>query len=148
MRSGGTGKDLIFVPSGGQGADEALAESASMKRYLVEHGVPETQILEENRSATTFENMKFSKALIEAAKPDGKVLFSTNSYHIFRSGLFARRVKLRAVGIGARAKWYFWPNAAVRELIGLLTKHKGKQAAVLAGLTGIYALLVWLMYHE
>ena len=106
-----TGKAPIFVPSGGQGPDEPISESAAMKSYLLERGVPEERILEEDRSTDTFENMKFSREKLRAVDPDGKVAFSTTNYHVFRGGLYARRVKMRAVGMGARTKWYFWPNA-------------------------------------
>ena len=74
----------------------------------------------EDKSATTYENMKFSKALIEERKKDAKVIFSTTNYHVFRSGILAGKVGLRVLGIGSKTKWYFWPNAFVREFIGLL----------------------------
>ena len=115
-----TGKELMFITSGGQGADEVIPESSAMKRYLIEHGIPEERIIEENQSTSTYENMLYSKDKIWEIDPEGKVAFSTTNYHVFRSGLFARRVKMRAVGMGADTKWYFWPNAAVREFIGLL----------------------------
>ena len=141
-----TGKELIFITSGGQGADEVVSESAAMKQYLLDKGIPEEQIIEEHRSTSTYENMKFSKEIIDRINPDGKVIFSTTNYHLFRSGVFARRVKMRATGIGAKTKWYFWPNASVREFVGLLTKHTGKQAAVLLGMILIYSLSVLLSY--
>ena len=136
-----TGKDLIFVASGGQGADEVISESEAMKRYLMAKGIPENRILKEDRSTNTLENMKFSKAKIGERASDAKIAFSTTNYHVFRSGLCARRVKMQAVGMGARAKWYFWPNALVREFVGLLTEHRGKQALILAGLIAVYAAL-------
>ena len=102
-----TGKELTFITSGGQGPDEPVSESAAMKRYLMERGVPEERIVEEDRSTNTFENMRFSKEKIQAIDPAGKIAFSTTNYHVFRSGLFARRVKMRAVGMGAETKWYF-----------------------------------------
>ena len=139
-----TGRELTFVTSGGRGPDEAVSESASMKRYLMEHGVPEERIIEEDRSGDTFENMKFSKEKIWAIDPGATVAFSTTNYHVFRSGLFARRVKMRAVGMGAKTKWYFWPNAAVREFVGLLTQHRDKQALILGGMVVAYvALTLW-----
>ena len=142
-----TGKALTFIPSGGQGPDEVISESAAMKRYLTAHGVPEDRIIEEDRSTDTFENMKFSKEKIGERKPDAKIAFATTNYHVFRSGLFARRVKMRAVGMGAKTKWYFWPNAAVREFIGLLTKHKGKQALILGSMVAIHVALTLLAYR-
>ena len=141
-----TGKALFFVPSGGKGSDETVSECECMKQYLLEHGVPAEQILEEGRAENTYENMLFSKNMIEEQNPDAKVLFSTTNYHVFRSGLMARRVKMRAIGIGARTKWYFWPNASVREFFGLLQGHKLKQILVLAGLVASFVILTILSY--
>ncbi len=129
-----TGKELTFVTSGGQGRNEVTSESASMKRYLLEHGIKPERIIEEDRSKDTYENMLFSREKIGEITGDTKIAFSTTNYHVFRSGLLARFVKMRAVGMGAKTKWYFWPNAAVREFIGLLTKHRVKQAVILGSM--------------
>lgn len=141
------GKALTFVTSGGKGPDEVISESAGMKRYLMERGVPESRIIEEDQSTSTFENMKFSKEKILAVNPEGKVAFSTTNYHVFRSGLFARRVKMRAQGMGADTKWYFWPNAAVREFVGLITAHRLKQGAILLSMIAFYLILTILNYR-
>lgn len=141
-----TGKELVFITSGGQGADEVISESSAMKRYLIEHGIPENRIIEENQSTSTYENMLYSKNKIWQLDPEGKIAFSTTNYHVFRSGLFARRVKMRAVGMGADTKWYFWPNAAMREFIGLLTKHRVKQAVILLGMILANIVLTILAY--
>ena len=142
-----TGRELIFITSGGQGPDETISESAAMKHYLMEHGVPESRIVEEDQSSDTFENMKFSKEKIIEIDPSGRIAFSTTNYHVFRSGLFARRVKMRAVGMGAKTKWYFWPNAAVREFVGLLTAHRLKQGMIIGGLVLSYLILTLLSYR-
>ena len=142
-----TGKDLVFVTSGGQGPDEVVSESACMKQYLMQQGIPEEQIIGEDRSTSTFENMKYSKEKIWAENPDGKVAFSTTNYHVFRGGLYARRVKMRAVGMSSGTKWYFWPNAAVREFVGLLTEHRGKQALIFCGMLVIYIVLTLVVYR-
>ncbi len=143
-----TGRELIFVTSGGRGPNEAISESAAMKRYLLQQGVPAERIIEEDLSTSTFENMKFSKEKIRQIDGggQGKIVFATTNYHVFRSGLCARRVKMRAVGVGAKTKWYFWPNAAVREFVGLLTEHRGKQALILGGLLAFYTVLTLLNY--
>ena len=142
-----TGRELTFVTSGGQGPDEVISESASMKRYLMEQGVPAERIIEEDRSTDTRENMRFSKEKIWAADPKAKVAFCTTNYPVFRSGLFARRVKMRAVGMGADTKWYFWPNAAVREFVGLLTQHLDKQVLILGSMAAAYVILTVVSYH-
>ncbi|MBQ6389405.1 MAG: YdcF family protein [Mogibacterium sp.] len=141
-----TGKDLVFVTSGGQGPDEVMSESRSMKYYLLEQGIPADQIIEEDQSSDTHENMQFSKAKIEE-HGTGKVAFSTTNYHVFRSGLCARRVKMRAVGMGAKTKWYFWPNASVREFVGLLTEHRLKQAIIFGSLITSYLVLTIMSFQ-
>ncbi|MBQ6677189.1 MAG: YdcF family protein [Clostridia bacterium] len=142
-----TGKELLFVTSGGKGSDEVLSESAVMKRYLIEHGIPEDRIIEENKSVDTYQNMKFSKEKIDAIDPDGKIAFSTTNFHVFRSGIFARRFKMRAIGVGAKTKWYFWPNASVREFACLLTKHKLKQAVIFTVMLAVFTGLVLFTYR-
>lgn len=142
-----TGKAPILIPSGGQGRNEVISESESMKNYLLEKGVPKEHILMEDRSASTRENMRFSKEIIEKVNPEGKIAFATTNYHVFRSGLMARRVKMRAVGMGAHTKWYFWPNAAVREFVGILTEHRLKQALILAGMILFYVITTVLSYR-
>ena len=135
---------MTFITSGGKGTDEVNSESASMKRYLLEHGIPEERIIEEDRSRDTFQNMRNSKEIIDRIDAGAKVAYSTTNYHVFRSGIFARRVKMRAAGMGARTKWYFWPNAAVREFAGLLSKHCVKQALILGGIVAFYIILtIW-----
>ena len=142
-----TGKAPVFVPSGGKGSDEIVSECGCMTAYLKEQQVPPEHILEEDQAENTYENMLFSKEKIQNLKPDAKVLFSTTNYHVFRSGLMARRIKLRAIGIGARTKWYFWPNASVREFFGLLQGHKIKQILVLVGLVISFVGLTILNYQ-
>lgn len=139
-----TGKKAVFVPSGGQGSDEIISEGEAMKRYLLEQGIPEEQIMPETKSTNTLENMKFSKELI--GDNGAKVAFSTTNYHVFRSGIFSNQAKLKAEGMGSKTKWYFWPNAFIREFIGLIVSQKKKiiVLTVLAALISA-ALALWTM---
>ena len=144
-----TGKDPVFVASGGQGADEVISESECIKRYLLSRGISEERILMEDQSASTFENMKFSREKILEADPEGKgkTAFSTNGYHVFRSGILAGQAGLKAEGMGAGTRWYFWPNAAVREFIGILTEHRRQQAVIFICMALISLTLTILRYY-
>jgi uncharacterized SAM-binding protein YcdF (DUF218 family) len=144
---GETGKELTFITSGGKGTEEAVSESRWMHDYLTQQGIPEELIVEEDQATTTHENMIFSKKKIQEINPKAKIAFSTSNYHVFRSGLYARREKMRAVGMGARTKWYFWPNASVREFAGILSEHRLKQAIILCGLIALNLILVLLAYY-
>ena len=125
-----TGEAPVFVPSGGQGTDETISEAGCMRNYLLEQGIPESRILVEDKSVNTFENMRFSLAKIQETDESPKIAFATTNYHVLRSGIIALNAGIRAQGIGARTKWYFWPNAFIREFIGLLVS-KWKQHVLL-----------------
>lgn len=115
-----TGKKAILLPSGGQGSDEPMSEAEAMKRYLLEKGILEEQIMVENKSKNTIQNMCFSKKIIDKINPNSKVVFSTTNYHVFRSGIISRQNQFEPDGMGSKTKWYFWPNAYIREVIGML----------------------------
>ena len=140
-----TGKDLIFIPTGGKGTETRPSECACITQYLLEQGIPENLIIGEDKATTTVENMKFSKEIINKIKPDGKVIFATSRFHVFRSGLYARREKIKAVGIGANTSWYYWPNAAIRELGVLLVTHKWKQTLIYLGILAVFTALALLV---
>ncbi|WEV63322.1 YdcF family protein [Bifidobacterium sp. ESL0732] len=56
----------LFIVSGGQGADEEISEAEAMKRYLVEEsGVPADNIIKEDQSTTTLENLRNSKVIMD-----------------------------------------------------------------------------------
>ena len=100
-----------------------MPEGEAMRRYMLEQGIPETRIHAETASANTYQNMAFSKAIIDSINPEGKTIFATTSYHVFRSGVWASQAGLKAEGIGGKTKWWFWPNAFIRECVGLLQKR-------------------------
>ena len=115
-----TGKAMKYVPSGGQGANEIMSEGSAMELYLLSHGAEDYEVFPEKKSVNTWENMCFSKAIIDGLKPEAKVAFATTNYHILRSGILARKAGLDAEGIAGDTKWYFWPNGFVREFFGIL----------------------------
>ncbi len=100
-------KHARFVPSGGQGRDEVISEAESMKRYLMEQGVPEDNILKEDRSVNTYQNMEFSKNTIEADAGDiskAAIAFSTTNYHVFRGYTLAKKLGMKVRGLSAKTK--------------------------------------------
>lgn len=119
------GRPVKFVPSGGQGANEVISEGAALELYLLSHGAEQYEILAEKKSKNTYENFLFSKKLIEEEKPDARICFATTNYHVYRSGLIAKRMGLNNIeGISSSTKWYFWPNGFLREFIAILAMEK------------------------
>ena len=148
MQKETTGKDVIFVPSGGQGADEVIAEADALKNYLVSAGIPEERILSENGSANTYENIANSVRLIKehANGKAAETAFSTTNYHVFRAGLIAMQQGVNMEGIGSPTKRYFWINAFVREFIATLVSERKKHVFVIAVFTVMIVLAVIVKY--
>ena len=94
-----TGKQACFIPSGGKGKDEVISEAECMKNYLVAQGIDESLIYPEAQSATTLQNMIFSKKIANAHKGNANVLFSTTNYHIFRSGMFVAKAGMKEIKV-------------------------------------------------
>ena len=117
-------KKIIYIPSGGKGGDEVIAEAEAMKNYLLEKGIKENQIMIEDKSKSTFENMKFSKNMIDQENKNAKICFSTTNYHVFRSGVIASEQGINCEGIGSTTKWYFYTNALIREFIANIVQEK------------------------
>ncbi len=135
----------VFVPSGGQGPNECMPEASAMQNYLLSQGIPAESIYPEDKSRNTYQNMEFSKALIEDKDPGAKVIFSTTNYHVFRSGVWASLAGLRAEGIGSDTKWWFWPNAFMRECVGLLANKWKQETVLLLIMIAIFTLLTILL---
>jgi len=125
-----TGKEALLIPSGGQGRDESMPEAEAMRRYLLAQGIPEDKIRMEANSKNTYQNMAYSKQIVDGIDANGKTLFATTNYHVFRSGVWANLAGLPAEGIGGKTKWWFWPNAFMRECLGLL-QNRWKQEILL-----------------
>ena len=114
----------IIIPSGGQGGDEKLSEAEAMKRYLLERGVPEAHIVPEDRSATTLENLRNSKAIIDARPGGKKTALVSSNYHIYRCLRLAREVGLTCIGVGAPVALYYWPSALIREFVAVFAQKR------------------------
>lgn len=118
------GKRATFIVSGGQGANETISEAEAMRGYLIEKGIDENFIIMEDQSVNTLQNMKFSKAKMDAIMSNYNSLFSTNNFHLFRAGIYARKAGLKSQGIGAKTALYYMPNALIREFIAITVMYK------------------------
>ena len=136
-----TKKEIIYLPSGGQGSDEIMTEALAIKNYLIEKGIDEKQIIIEDKSVNTIQNMKFSKEKIDEINKDAKIGFSTTNYHVFRSGVIANKQGIDVEGMGSKTKWYFYTNALIREFIANLVQER-KSHIVLIIMINIFLLVL------
>ena len=113
-----------LVASGGQGADEGISEAAAMRNYLTARGVPAAAILLEDKSTSTYENLRNSASLLRS-KGLQQVIVVTNRSHVFRSLYLARLHGLNASGdaapmsdrLGATVYQFARESAAVLSLM-------------------------------
>ena len=107
--------DTVCIVSGGQGKNEPYAESEGMRKYLIENGIEKDRIIEENRSKTTEENLKFSRQFLKERSSVGII---TNDFHMFRALQTAKKQGLdRACGIAAPSTKFYLPNNMFREYL-------------------------------
>lgn len=144
-----TQKEAKLLMSGGQGPDEKISEAQAMKNYALSQGVPEEDILLEDKSTNTLENMRFSKAIMEQHSPEGyQAIFTSNNYHIFRAGMYAREAGLKANGLGAKTALYYLPNAFLREYIAILMMHKRRHLVVVTLIMAVSVLSSIIMFFN
>ncbi len=88
--------DMTVIASGGQGPDEHISEAEAMADYLVEHGFPEGQILLEDESHNTSQNLMYTRELLEESGLDwqGNLLVVSNGFHLARVRMLAQRYGL------------------------------------------------------
>ncbi|MCC5875547.1 MAG: YdcF family protein [Candidatus Sumerlaeia bacterium] len=84
---------ILFT--GGLGTGERLSEAEAARLYALEKGVPDGDILLETESRTTFENMVYSKRVMEEHGL-GTALIVSDPIHMRRAMLMASRVGIDA----------------------------------------------------
>ena len=92
--------DMTVVVSGGQGSNEPTSEAACMADYLEEHGVDSDQILLEDQSSNTKENLIYSRELLEEhgiVVLRDEVLVVSNGFHLTRAQMLAERYGYKSV---------------------------------------------------
>lgn len=126
-----------LLMSGGQGPDEIIAEGQAMANYALEKGVAAEDILIENQSTNTEENLKFSYALM---KSGSRFALVTNYYHVFRALLLARQLKIKCIGYGAKTRFYFSLNAFIREFVGYVVMSRKAHLVFLSIVSALYLI--------
>lgn len=132
--------DVRLIASGGQGSDERISEARAIADYLMAKGISEECILLEDKSTTTYDNLRYSHALARQEKATPKYLFVSNNYHVFRATLYAKRLGMVGEGVGAKTAGYYIPSAFLREYIAILNKLKW----VLLAATLAFVFLIYL----
>lgn len=86
--------DMLIVVTGGKGDDEHMSEAQAMFQYLTLHGVPEEQIILEDRAENTVQNLKYTSTLLAEQGYDTtqEILVVSNGFHLARTRMLFERV--------------------------------------------------------
>ena len=78
--------DMTVVVAGGQGSDEPVSEAQAMYDYLVEHGVDGAQIIRDDQSRNTWQNINYTLELFQSgeAADTEQVLLVSSDFHLTR----------------------------------------------------------------
>jgi uncharacterized SAM-binding protein YcdF (DUF218 family) len=97
----GYGKYIIV--SGGKGPGENISEAEAGKEYLLKNGIPEKIILTDNKSLSTYENLFFSKEIMDKNSLKTAIIIS-NKFHLKRASVIAKRIGIDASYSGVLLK--------------------------------------------
>ena len=90
------------IVCGAQGRDEPVSEAEAMRAWLVEQGVPEGNIVLEDGSYNTEQNLQNAQALMRERGWESAIVV-TSDYHLERALWIARDVGIEASGIAAES---------------------------------------------
>ncbi|MGH4140197.1 YdcF family protein [Clostridium sp.] len=114
-----------IVVSGGKGSGESITEAEAMKRFLVNHGVAGAQIIKEEKSTDTLENMKFTAEVLKKLDKSKNIEITivTNNFHMFRAKFLAQRQGLKVYGYPAPLHPMLIPTCFVREYLAVINSY-------------------------
>ena len=117
----GKNPGAVIIVCGGQGPQEDITEALAMERYLVNKGIPQSKIIKEEESTSTYENFLFARKVLEPHFPQGfSAVLITNSFHIYRASKFASYAGIPANRLGAPTVWYTIPVNYLREMLAVV----------------------------
>ncbi len=115
--------DVVIVASGGYIQGKQVSEAFVIKDYLVKKGVNEENIILEEKSLDTYNNLVNSLLIIkEKGATDKKITVVTSDFHSLRVGIFAKRLGFSCVVLSAKTPLCLMPFNYFREFLALC-KH-------------------------
>jgi uncharacterized SAM-binding protein YcdF (DUF218 family) len=77
----------LMVFTGGKEPGDRFTEGGSGARWAVAQGVPESAVLTEERSRTTYQNLAGARRLLERRHPGGqhRIVVVSDPFHMFRA---------------------------------------------------------------
>lgn len=126
-------ENCIVLASGGDPQKLGISEAEVMKRELLDIGIPESNIILEQKSNNTYQNAQFSSVILRSQKNDTLVLVSSGG-HMRRSLLYFSHFGVNAVAapsdqLNAQSSWlplsynFLLADLALHEYVGIIRFH-------------------------
>lgn len=112
----------VVIVSGSQGPGEAVSEARAMYEWLIARGVAPERVVMEEQAGSSYENLIYSLAVIEAlgGGPAGRVAIISADYHMHRLCFLAKYLGCEPVRVAARSQHpALAVNYAVREAFAM-----------------------------
>lgn len=106
----------VVIVTGGKGKGENITEAEALRRFFIENHINENRILVEDRSTSTYENLKFTKELY---KIDEAVIVS-NDFHLYRATTFANKVGITGYPLAAETPKVVKATLFIREYAAVI----------------------------
>ena len=113
--------EAVVVVTGARGPQEDITEALAMERYLIGRGAPAGQIIKEEAATNTYENLVYSKAILDRRFEEGyRAVIVTNEFHMFRAMKLAGDMEMDATRVHAKTVWYEIPRNFLRECVAVI----------------------------
>ena len=112
-------EEITCIVSGGKGPDEKISEAECMYNYLVELGINSDRIIIEDKSTSTYENIKFSYEIIERMNLPRDITIVTDGFHEYRASIIAKKQGINSYAVYAKTTKIDLPYYWLREWMGL-----------------------------
>lgn len=84
-----------IIATGAKGEGENITEASAIRKQLIKLGVREEDIIEENKSTNTVENLKFAKKIMQKKGFKSSIII-TNYFHIYRCSMISDDIKIKS----------------------------------------------------
>lgn len=102
---------------------------------------PVHQMVLEDRSVSTEQNLAFTKAIVAERQLRGPWMVVTSDFHGFRAAMLLSKQGTPGNAVGARSARYFWPSAKLREFVAILAANR-KWTVTIAGFSFLPLVLM------
>lgn len=114
--------NTVAIVSGGQGSGENVSEAQAMYDWLCKSGIDHERIIMEDKAVSTYENLKFSREIINGRSnnPAPTIAVVSSEYHLFRAKLIAKSLDMEIHTVAAHTTYFTVKlNYFIREAFGV-----------------------------